>query len=77
MARPEYDPVKIALADLVFESAKLAFNESNRGHTLSAAHSPLEDTLIELIPISDLEATVRVSGQGAPRYFSIKVHSQH
>jgi hypothetical protein len=77
MPRDKYDLVKIALADLVFESAKVAFSEANRGHTLAAAHSPLEDTLIELVPISDLEATVRVSGQGAPRYFSIKVHEQH
>jgi hypothetical protein len=77
VATDKYDQVKIALADLVFESAKHAFAESNRGNTMAAAHSPLEDTLIELVPISDLEATVRVSGQGKPRYFSIKVHSQH
>jgi hypothetical protein len=75
MARSKYDHVKIALADLVFEATKSALTEANRGH-VSAAQSPLGDCLLEIVPISELEATVIVTGQGKPRFFSVKVHEQ-
>jgi hypothetical protein len=76
MARKN-DPIKVSLADLVFEASKIAFNEVNGGgHALAPEHSPLEDCIIEVVPISDLQVTVRVSGQGMPRYFTIMVSEQ-
>lgn len=65
------DLVKTALADFVFEATKHALAEPAVAR--AAAHEPIEDLLIEPVPISDLELALRVVGNRRTRYFSIKV----
>ena len=72
----KHDSVKVALADLVFDSVKQGLH-LGRTIELAAAHEPLADYALELVPISDIESVVRCSGNGGTRYFSIKVHEDY
>jgi hypothetical protein len=67
------DPVKVALADLVFAATKHALDELP-GTALAPEHEPLEDCVCVFVPISDLESIIQVKGTGKSRFFSIKVH---
>jgi hypothetical protein len=72
----KHDSVKVALADLVFESLKQGLHLS-RSVDFAPAHEPLADYALELVHISDIESIVRCSGNGGTRYFSIKVHEDY
>jgi hypothetical protein len=68
----KHDPIKVALADLVFNATRHALEELP-GVAIAPAHEPLEDCVCTFVPISDLESLVRVKGQGKTRFYSIKV----
>jgi hypothetical protein len=68
----KHDPIKAALADLVFAATRHALNELP-GVAKEPAHEPLEDCVCTFVPISDLESLVRVTGAGKTRFYSIKV----
>jgi hypothetical protein len=70
----KHDPVKAALADLVFNALTHAIKEMP-GTAIDPAHSPLEDCVIEVTQLSDSEAYVSVAGNGKRRFFSIKVQN--
>jgi hypothetical protein len=69
---PKHDPVKVALADLVFEAATKTL-VSQRGIDMAPAHEPLQDQIFEIYPISDLELYVKATGNGKIRFFSVRV----
>ena len=69
---PRHDAIKVALADLVFAAVTHTLQElPTTGY--NDAHEPLEDVIIETVPISDLELLLRVKGNSSTRYFSVKV----
>jgi hypothetical protein len=68
----KHDALKIALADLVFKSIEHAVLDMPY-IVRDPAHEPLEDTVVHVIPISNLELMVRVIAHGKTRYFAVKV----
>lgn len=70
---PKHDAIKVALADLVFAAVTHALKELP-GAAHNPEHEPLEDVIIETVPISELELLLRVRDSGKNRYFSVKVH---
>jgi hypothetical protein len=70
------DPIKIALADLVFAMVIHALQEMPRT-PLEPAHEPLEDCVIEVTPYSDTEAMVRVAGLGTVQWYTIAIRTHH
>lgn len=65
------DQLKTALADFVFDAVKHAIQTQQM--PFAPQHQPLEDVVLEVVPISDLEMMVRAIGPHKTRYFAIKV----
>ena len=70
---PDISDIQRALADFVFSAIQHAIKDLP-WVTLDSAHEPLKDTVIDLIPYSDYQAMVKVTGHGTVFHFEVKVH---
>lgn len=70
-----HDPIKVALADLVFSALTHAVRDLPASAN-DPAHEPLEDCVIEVKPISDIQAIVKVAGHGDVHWYNLVVQTQ-
>jgi hypothetical protein len=70
-----HDPIKTALGNLTISALKHALQELP-GVAADPAWEPLEDCVIEVIEITDTQATVKVAGHGAVHWYNVVVQTQ-
>jgi len=76
MARyTKHDPIKVALADYVFDAVLFGIHTRPQlGQELAPQFEPLEDVIMETARISDLELDIRTIGKGGKlRSFAVKL----